>query len=288
MKNTHINKPATRNVYGRDLLVVAFDEFQYNYAPGKKVTRTKETLQYIVGSLDIKNSDDPHNQLAFLAVDNLCKYLGYQTVEDTFKDATLVRFLLKKGMYCFVNYQMHNHLVLQNKDYFSHPLVSQFSNTNPIYYYDRYTRRQELRDHFEIAFPHKRWKKYHQLEPLIDIQRYEIAYYVNVNLWSMAYNEEHLKKFHTKYQVRYDYDNIAAYIVPDTAKTNARGLITSDLIPVPQESYHDLLVDIDKVGKAMGRFFTRASAPLALMGKLDEPTRRELPLGKDKVLVRAR
>lgn len=143
-------------------------------------------------------------------------------------------------------------------------LLSHFTKPAASYSRKMAERRQgKLRERFKLHYPHNRWVKFHTLGSLDETRRLEIAYHIAVNVWQLINTEE---LYHTRcghrYKTREDYDNIAAYVATDMTPY---GIVYNDLIPIPRESYHELLIDIDKVFKIMGKPFSPASSALMAM-----------------------
>ena len=140
--------------------------------------------------------------------------------------------------------------------------------TPPSSYYPASNRRfHRLREHFSIKST-RELKKLQTLPPLSKHQRLEIVYYIACNYWKLIDNDADMQKhLHVRYFNRHDYHNIAAYIITDASKSKStwnhslKQNITKvyiDAIPIPQESYFELMTDIEEIFRLMGKPFSPA------------------------------
>jgi hypothetical protein len=230
----------------------------------KKITATNNfsvNVGFSVIAKDPKNIT-PHELMAFYAQQGLLEALKWNGT--SYDSIHLVQKLdIDEDCLRFRLITHHDHgatwmapLIFDNSR--DNPFFSEFTSPGMNWGYVTETRIGMLRNRFNIKSPHSRWKKFHKLPALSESQRHEIAIHVASRAWVLC-DEKYRMVFNDKYKTRYDFDNIAAYIVTD------KSIREKDVIPIPQESYFDLLVDIDKVFKAMGLMFSPASGALMRM-----------------------
>jgi hypothetical protein len=147
------------------------------------------------------------------------------------------------------------------------PKIFEYFTPRAAYYPASQRRFHQIRRHFNLQVP-KELKKPKQLAELTRYQRLEIAYYIACNYWLLVNDMGTVELYLAdRYLGRRDYDNIVAYVIPETAKIRysskvAKSTVFIDAIPIPRESYHQLMVEIDTVFKYMGKPISPATAYL--------------------------